>query len=325
MKVISAAQVRQLLPMKECVELMANAMKAASSGDVRVPPRMMMRSADGKNVFALMPGASADPCTFGAKILSIHASNPTRGLPAIQGFVVLFDHDSGAPIAIIEGAEVTGIRTAAASGMATKFLARADAKSHGIFGTGVQARTHIDAIAVARPVKKTVIWGRDPEKAAKVAAEESARTGMDIVATEDPKEAAACDIVSTVTASADPILFNNWVQPGCHVNLVGSHSPNMREADSDLVIRAAIYTDLLESLFNEGGDILIPIDEGRLEKGKVVGEIGNVVAGTLQGRRNDDEVTLYKSLGVTAQDLFAAYSVYEKALASGIGVDVDLA
>ena len=145
--------------MNECVNLMADAMRAASQGDVRVPPRMMMRSADGSGVFALMPGASADPRTYGAKILSIHETNPEKGLPTIQGFVTLFDHDSGTPLAIIEGAELTAIRTAAASGMATKYLARDNVSSHGIFGTGVQARTHIDAIAVARPISRVVIWG----------------------------------------------------------------------------------------------------------------------------------------------------------------------
>lgn len=324
LRVINAAQVRKLLPVDECVDAMGLAMQAASAGTVKVPPRLIVPLFDNSALFGLMPGSASEPRVYGAKVVSLHPANPGRGRPAIQGFVTLFDHDTGTPQAIIEGGEITGIRTAAASGLASRYLARSDARTHGIFGTGVQAVTHIDAIASVRSIEKVLIWGRDAGKADALAAEQAKRTGLEIRATQDPEEAAACDIVSTVTGASEPILHGRWLKAGSHVNLVGAHSPKAREADSDLIANASIYTDLLESLFNEAGDILLPIDEGRITRSHVKGEIGRVVSGELEGRTSNDEITVYKSLGVTAQDLFAAHLVYTKALASGAGTEVSL-
>ena len=324
LKVINAAEVRELLPMHECVDLMAAAMQAASAGDVRVPPRLFMSLFDESGSFGLMPGSAAKPKVYGAKIISLHENNPAAGRPMIQGFVTLFDHETGEPIAIIEGAEVTAIRTAAASGLATRLLARKDASTHGILGTGVQAITHIDAIAVARNVTETVIWGRDHAKATALADEQAKRTGLNIRASANAEDAAACDIVSTVSGAHAPILFGRWIKPGCHVNLVGAHSAATREADSDLIANASIYTDLLESLFNESGDVLIPINEERINRDHIKGEIGKVISGELAGRGDDEEVTAYVSLGVTAQDLFAAHAIYAKAVQRNKGTDVSL-
>ena len=323
LKIINAAEVRELLPMNECVDLMAGAMRAASAGEVHVPPRTFMPLVDGSGAFGLMPGSAADPKVYGAKIISLHEDNPAAGRPMIQGFVTLFDHNTGTPVAIIEGAEITAIRTAAASGLATRILAREDARTHGIFGTGVQAITHIEAIAVARPITETLVWGRDPKKAGALAAEQSQKTGMKIRATSDPTEAATCDVVSTVTGASEPVLLGSWIKPGTHINLVGAHTPDTRESDSDLIAAASIFTDFLESLFNESGDILTPLEEGRIDRESIRGEIGRIVSGQLDGRSSAEEITVYVSLGMTAQDLFAAHAVYEKALATGSGTDVE--
>lgn len=324
LKVISAAEVRNLLPMRECVDLMAVAMRAASAGEVHVPPRFFMSLFDDSATMGLMPGSVREPRIYGAKIASLHYENPKSGLPAIQGFVTLFDHDTGTPLAIIEGAEITAIRTAAASGMATRFLARDDARSHGVFGTGVQACSHVEAIAAVRDIDETIVWGRDYKKAESLAREQSGKTGLDIRATEDPTEAAACDIISTVTASSEPVVKSAWVSDGTHLNLVGSHTPTSRETDSDLIARASIYADLLESLMNEGGDILVPLEEGRIEAADIKGEIGNVVSGEIPGRQSETEVTVYKSCGNTAQDLYAAQAIYASAVAQNKGTDVAL-
>lgn len=324
LKVINAAEVRELLPMNECVDLMADAMRAASAGEVLVPPRIIMPLIDDSGAFGLMPGSASDPRVYGAKIISLHEDNPTAGRPMIQGFITLFDHVTGTPLAIVEGAEVTAIRTAAASGLATRLLARENARTHGIFGTGVQAVTHLDAIAIARPGVETIIWGRDSEKAGALAEEQGIRTGQNIRVADDPEEVAACDIISTVTGASEPILHGKWIKPGTHINLVGAHSPNTREADSDLIAKASIYTDLLESLFNESGDVLKPIEEGRIERSTVKGEIGQLLAGDIGGRASDDEITVFVSLGMTAQDLFAAHAVLQKASELGAGTNVEL-
>lgn len=320
--IINAAQVRELLPMDECIDVMVPAMIAASSGTVSIPPRMITPLIDNSGFFALMPGSSADLATYGAKVVSLHPQNPAKGLPAIQGFVTLFDHHSGAPVAIIEGAEVTGIRTAAASGLATRLLAREDATTCAIFGTGVQAVTHIDAMSAVRPLTEVLIWGRDLSKAEALASEQAERTGLNIRATDDPQAAAGCDIICTVTGSAEPILKGEWVQPGSHVNLVGAHSLDKREADTDLIAKSAVYTDLMESLRNEGGDVMIPVQEGLIKETHVVGELGQLANGDIAGRQDRQQITVYNSLGVTAQDLYAARYVYDRALSRNAGVSV---
>jgi alanine dehydrogenase len=321
--VINADLVRSLLPMTECIEVMSRAMIAASSGTIAVPPRMNCPLDDDSGHFLLMPGSSAQLGSYGAKLISLQPGNADRGLPVIQGFVALFEHHTGTPVAIIEGAELTAIRTAAASALATKLLARADAGSCGILGCGVQAVTHIDAMTAVRPLREVVVWGRDPERTRDFAASQAARTGLVVRATADPAEAGACDIVCTVTAATAPVLRGEWVQPGAHVNLVGAHSLSAREADSELVARAAVYVDLMESCRNEGGDIMIPVAEGLIDESHVCGEIGQLLQGDIAGREGPSQVTLYNSLGMTAQDLFAARYVYERAIATQAGVALD--
>ncbi len=325
MRIINRQEVERLLPMAECIDAMANAMRAASSAAVTMPLRLFSPLADGSGSLGVMPGSSLDPPFFGAKVISLRFDNPAKGLPAVQGYVSLFDHETGRPVALIEGASVTAIRTAAASGLATRELARQGARSHGIFGTGVQAVTHIDAIACVRDMQEVVVWGRDADKARRFAERQSERTKLDIRATGDPAEAAGCDVVSTVTAATEPVLEGEWLRPGAHVNLVGVHTPQARETDSRAILRSRVYVDLMESAMNEAGDLLIPIGEGSIDKAHILGEIGEVLAGGVPGRTDESDITLYKSLGIVAQDLFAAAHVYAKAVALGAGLEVDLA
>ena len=324
MRIINRQEVERLLPMAACIDVMADAMRAASSGAVSMPLRLFTPLADGSGTFGLMPGSTLDPPFFGAKVISLLPGNPSKGLPTVQGYVSLFDHETGRPVALIEGASVTAIRTAAASGLATRELARQDARTHGIFGTGVQAVTHIDAVACARGIEAILVWGRDPDKTRDFARRQSERMQVDVAATEDPAEAAGCDVVSTVTASSEPILRGDWLQPGCHLNLVGVHTPQAREADTRAIERSRVYVDLMESAMNEAGDILIPIGEGAIDRTHILGEIGQVLAGDVPGRTGDTEITLYKSLGIVAQDLFAAAHIYARALEDDAGVEVDL-
>ena len=317
MIVIDADEVRERLTMPRCIDAVDRAMRALSRGDIVAPLRTWMTVAGSEtDSFGLMPGSTQALDVYGAKIISLHPDNGRRDLPVIQGFVALFDRQTGTPVALVDGASVTAIRTAAASALATRELARPESMTHGIFGTGVQAVTHIDAIAAVRPIARHVIWGRDPAKASALAKELSARTGFDIVATQEPRDAADCDVVSTVTAAREPVLSGDWIRPGTHVNLVGAHEPDTREADSDLIGRARVYVDWLESALKESGDLLIPVREGRIGEDHVVGEIGAVLNGSLDGRRDDEEVTVYVSLGTVAQDLFAAALLLETSAAT---------
>lgn len=310
MDIIDATDVRTHLPMAECIDAMVRAMIAVSGTTAAMPPRTVMPLIDKSGYFAVMPGSLSEPLVYGAKILSLHPANPAAGRPTIQGFVALFDHETGQPLALVDGAEITALRTAAASGLATRLLSRADSSTLGLLGYGVQASAHLEAICTVRDIKEVRVWGRSSERARAFAERQSARLRPKIVAVAEPWAAAACDIVCAVTASAEPVIRGEWIRPGTHVNLVGAHSPKTRESDTALIKRGRVYVDALVSAFSEAGDILIPIEEGAIAPSHVVGEIGAVLLGRLVGRATAEQITVYKSLGVVAQDLVAAHAVY---------------
>ena len=322
-RIIRAGEVRQLLPMDQCIGVMDRAMRAFSADEVSVPPRIIAELEGGEDYFILMPGEMRKGGVYGAKVVGLQPGNPAMGRPAVQGFVTLFDRISGAPVALIDGAEITAVRTAAASALATRVLARESACSHGIFGAGAQAASHLDAVGRVRDISDVCIWARDHEKARAFARERAARTGAHVRAVQDPAEAGGCDIVSLVTNSPEPVLRGEWLQAGAHLNLVGAHEPHHREADSDAVARAAVYVDSLPAALKEAGDILIPITEGRIREEDIAGEIGSVLNGKIPGRTGNDQVTLYKSLGNVAQDLFAAEYLYRAAGKTGSGQQVE--
>lgn len=309
-KVINGELVHKLLPMATCIAAMQDAMCAVSSDRVSNPPRVFTSINQSGGKLGLMPGASEGIPVYGTKVLSLQPGNEQRGLPLIQGAILLFDQDSGRPVALLDGISITAIRTAAASGLATKLLARRNASSHGIIGTGVQARYHAEAILSARPsISRTFIWGRDKSKAEGLAAELSDRFAGQFLAAATLEDAVRCDVVSTVTASAMPLLEGRWLLAGAHVNLVGSHEPNKREADTQTVALSAVYVDHLQGAMTEAGDLLIPISQGQFSESDIVGEIGALALGQIAGRSTDDDITLYKSLGLFAQDLYAAWTV----------------
>jgi len=316
---LNAEETRRLLPMDECIDVMELAMIAASSGSMFIPPRTLFQLQDDSGFFALMPGASLELKSYGAKVVSYHPANAAKGMPAIQGFVVVFDHDSGQPQAIMDGGVITNIRTAAASGLATRLLARPESRTCGIFGAGALADVHLQAMCTVRPVEECVIWARRSEQAEALATKHSARSGVPARATHDPSEAGACDIVCTTTASPEPVLRGNWVQPGSHINLVGAHKLTSRESDTKLIIKSNVYVDLLESTMNEGGDVMIPIQKGAINKDHIIGEIGQLLMSEITGRTDDSQITVYNSLGITSQDLYAAQHVLQQALDQGAG------
>jgi ornithine cyclodeaminase/alanine dehydrogenase-like protein (mu-crystallin family) len=312
MDIIDAAGVRAHLSMAECIDAMTTAMMAISAATATMPPRTVMPLIDKSGYFAVMPGSLLEPLIYGAKVVSLHPANPGAGRPAIQGFVALFDHATGQPLALVDGAEITALRTAAVSGLATRLLARADSSTLGLLGYGVQASAHLEAICTVRDIREVRVWGRSWERARAFAERHSARLRPKIVPVAEPQAAAACNIVCAVTASAEPVIRGEWIRPGTHVNLVGAHSPKTRESDTALVKRGRVYVDALASAFSEAGDILIPIEEGAIASSHVVGEIGAVLLGRLAGRATPEQITVYKSLGVVAQDLVATHAVYLK-------------
>jgi ornithine cyclodeaminase len=324
MLILNREEVRRFLPMAECIDVMERAMCAASAGRLTIPPRTVIPLEDGSGHFFLMPGSMHEPAVYGAKIIGLHPGNAGHGRPAVQGFVTLFDRESGEPMVLMDGTEITAIRTAAASALAARVLARESAGSHGILGAGGLAATHLEAISCVREVSEVRVWGRDFGRAQAFAARHQERVNARVVAVRGADEAAVCDVISVVTNSPEPVLQGRWLRPGSHVTLVGAHEPQHREADTAAVSGAAVYVDSRPAALCEAGDLLIPIAEGAFGPDHIVGEIGEVLRGTARGRSNADQITLYKSLGVVAQDLFAAEHVYRAAVSAGAGTRVKL-
>jgi ornithine cyclodeaminase/alanine dehydrogenase-like protein (mu-crystallin family) len=312
LEIIDAATVRARLPMRDCIDAMATAMTGLTRGTIAVPSRIIMPLVDQSGYFAVMPGSASEPLVYGAKVAGLHPANLAAGRPVIQGVVILFDHRTGAPVALVDGAEITALRTAAASGLATRLLAREDARTLGLLGYSVQADAHLEAICAVRDIREVRVWGRSAERAQQFVSRHAGTTRAHLVVAAMAREVAACDIVCTVTGAREPVIRGEWVRPGAHVNLVGAHAPNAREADTALIAQARLYVDSSAGAFSEAGDILIPLAEGAIERSHLVGEIGALLLGQVAGRTRDEEITVYKSLGSVAQDLVAAHLVYTR-------------
>ncbi|HMG46587.1 MAG TPA: ornithine cyclodeaminase family protein [Allosphingosinicella sp.] len=296
MIIVSAEEVARLLPYEECIPLMREAMIALSQGRTRQMLRSILDLPEGR-AFGAMLGAMLEDGVFGAKLVSVYPDNFAKGGPSHQGVVALFDAATGAPSAMLDAGEITAIRTAAASAAATDALARQDARSLAILGYGEQARRHLEAIRHVRPIERVTIWGRDFARA----------QAFGGIACETVEEAVAgADIVCTVTAAAEPILRAEWVADGAHINAVGSSRAGPRELDDALVARARLFADHEAGVRAQGAEYLHALAAGAIQPEHLLGEIGDVMAGTLPGRTTDSDVTIYKSLGSIVQDLAAA-------------------
>jgi ornithine cyclodeaminase len=307
---IGREEIRSVLTFEACVPLMRDAMIAVSSGGINQPPRQILPLVSGKGVFGIMPGVIADD-RFGAKLISAFQHAPGSSLPAHQGVVVLFDPLTGSPVCVLDAGEITRIRTAAASALATDVLARADARSLLVLGTGEQAEAHVRAISTVRPLSRIVLWGRNPERARHLADELARQDAISVEVADDlPSAAAEADIICTTTASAEPILAGAWLSDGAHVNIVGSSRLGPTEVDDDLVVRARYFADGRVNVLAQGTEFRRAVESGRIDDSHIAGEIGEVLAGKVEGRRSASEITAYKSLGSVAQDLWSGWHVY---------------
>lgn len=303
MRIIDQDEVRQRLTYEVAIPIVRAAMIALSAGETRQHLRSIIPLAEGR-LFGIMPGALGDRAAFGAKLISIFPENFAKGAPSHQGVVVLFDPDTGEPICVAHAGEVTAIRTAAASAVATDALARPEATRLAILGYGEQAETHLRALRHVRPIDRVTVWGRSPERAAAFAARMAAETGLPVAACAEVERAVAdADIICTVSGSEEPILKGAWVRPGTHLNLVGSSRPGPVEVDEDLVAACRFIADSREGVLAQGAEFLKARASGRIDDDHVVGEIGQVLSGAIPGRQFPEQITAYKSLGHIVQDL----------------------
>jgi ornithine cyclodeaminase/alanine dehydrogenase-like protein (mu-crystallin family) len=320
--VLSHAEVKELLPVDECIELMARALIDLENGDIWHPLRTVMRPPEEASLMGMMAAHRSAPAPgYAIKVICIFPGNRARGLDSHFGTVTLFDGETGAPLAIADAAAITAIRTAAVSAVATRELARADATELALLGAGIQARAHLEALAKVRPFTVARIWGRTEALARSLAEETDLPFPVEVVAS--PQEAVAgADVVTTTTASPEPILAHEWLAPGAHVNAVGSSIPTAREIDAQTMAAAALFADRRESFFAEAGDYLLAMNE--ISPQEVRAELGEVLTGAGEGRRTDEEVTLFKSLGLAAEDLAAIEHLYRRASESGAGQRIEL-
>lgn len=323
-RILTQQDVRALLPMDVCIDLMASALQVLSRGDAVNPLRRGLLLPDKRGLLGTMPGWMESPEALGLKVVTVFPGNHGTEYDSHQGVVMLFETEHGAPIAIMDASEVTAIRTAAATGAATRALARADAAALAILGTGVQARTHLDAMLLVRPISQVAVYSPDPRHREAFAEAGTRRHGVPVRAAATAREAVeGADIVCTTTSSRDPVLLGEWIAEGTHVNAVGSSIAAARELDSAAVAKARLFVDRRESTVNEAGDYLFALREGAISESHIVAEVGEVLLGTDPGRRGPGEITLFKSLGVAVEDLAAARHVYDRAVETGAGITVD--
>lgn len=314
MIIIDRDEVRERLTYEVCIPIVRDAMIALSAGETRQLLRSIIPLAEGR-MFGVMPGALGERAPFGAKLISVFPENFAKGIQSHQGLVLLFDPESGAPVCVAHAGEVTAIRTAAASAVATDALARPDARRLAILGYGEQGETHLRAMRHVRPIESVTVWGRSPERAQAFAEHMSKDTGLPVIAAASAREAVAeADIVCTVSGAAEPILEGAWVRPGTHLNLVGSSRAGPTEVDHAVVTMSRFIADYREGVLAQGAEFLKAKEAGLVDDSHIVGEIGQVLSGALEGRQSADQVTAYKSLGHIVQDLAAVQALYAQRL-----------
>jgi ornithine cyclodeaminase len=323
--VLNTQQIRELLPISECVELMADALSALARDEVFQPLRTIIRPPGARGLLGLMPAyRSGERGAFGLKAICVFPENPSQGKDAHQGAVTLFNRETGELLALMNASEITAIRTAAVSAVATRLLAREDASELGIIGAGVQARTHLEALACVREIKRARLAARTLSHSQKLAEEMQPRFTFPIEPVETNEAAVrGADLIVTATSSLEPVIQREWISSGAHINAIGTHSPKSREVDSATMAAARIFVDRRESALNESGDYLLAAAEGVVSPESIVGEIGELLLGTKSGRTSRDQITLFKSLGLAIEDVACADFLYRKALNQSVGSWVD--
>jgi ornithine cyclodeaminase len=321
---LNEAGVHKLLAMEACVPLMRETLSTLARGDAVLPLRNMVKLPDGSGILGLMPGYLGSPQSFGLKVVSVMPGNHGTGYDSHQGVVMLFGVKHGEPLAILDATAITAIRTAAVSGAATEALARADAGDLALIGSGAQARTHLRAMAAVRKLRRVRVWSRTAANVRKFAESESARLaangGPRVEAAASAEEAVrGADLICTTTAAKLPVLEGRWLSAGAHINAVGACFAGSRELDTEAVRRARFFTDRRESCVNEAGDFMIARNEGAIGDDHLLGELGDVFLGRLEGRRSPDDVTVFESLGIAVEDLASAHFLLEEAKRTGAG------
>jgi ornithine cyclodeaminase/alanine dehydrogenase-like protein (mu-crystallin family) len=320
--ILSHSDVRSLLSMQECIGVMEDALRALARGDAMLPLRTVVRLPGGNSAFATMPALLEK--AIGAKVITVFPENDSTPYDSHIGVVLYFDDVNGRLLSILDASSITAIRTAAVSGLATRLLANTDAGDLAILGTGVQARTHLEAMRSVRPIRRVRVWSRSSENRERFVASVSA-PGLEVVACESAHEAVTgAEIICTTTSARIPVLLGEWIAPGTHVNAVGASVATARELDTAAVTKSKLYVDREESIMKEGGLFLLAREEGAIDNSHIVGELGELLIGEIPGRGDHGEITLFQSVGLAVEDVACARFLFEKAGRLGGGTRVDI-
>ncbi|HKA19540.1 MAG TPA: ornithine cyclodeaminase family protein [Blastocatellia bacterium] len=323
--ILTHQEVEELLPVDECIPVMSEALSDLARGRTFLPLRMVITPPGAAGDMAVMPAyRSGDQAAYGVKVVCFFPGNPSKGLDSHQGSVMLFSGETGELLALMNASAITAIRTAAVSGAATKLLARENANELAIIGSGVQARAHLAAMACVRKIKRARVASLRFDNAKRFAAEFASRYSFPIEPVESVEQAiSGADLIVTATTAETPILKLDWISAGAHLNVVGSSIPRTREIDSATIAAASLFVDRRESTMNEGGDYLFALREGAIGPDHIKAEIGELLIGSKTGRTSDNEITIFKSLGLAVEDLASAGYLYQKAQKSNKGAWVE--
>jgi ornithine cyclodeaminase len=317
---LSEQDVRIVLSMRDVIDAMETALSRFSSGAVTQPLRSVIEVGLQKAFVGMMPALITDPATLGTKVVSVFGSNTAVGLPTHLATIVLLDPMTGELLALMDGRFITEARTAAVSAVSVKHLARPEGVRLAIIGTGVQARSHLEAIAIVHPLEEVRVWSPRAEHRAAFVGDMRARTNAGITAAGSARDAVdGADVIVLATAAHEPVVQSEWIADGAHICAVGACRPDQREMDTALVRRGRVFVDSRTGALAESGDILIPIKEGAFDERHLAGELGEVVLGQIAGRQSPSDVTIFKSLGMAVEDVAAAHLAYIKAAERGLG------
>ena len=327
-KLLSRNDVEQVLNISDTIEILKSAFADLANNNANMPQRTPIVTPDHDGLALFMPAYLKGMGALGAKVVTVYKNNPEKyNLSTVLGTIILLDEKTGATIAIMDGSYLTAMRTGGVAGLATKSLSRKDSKTHALFGTGAMAGAHALAVDTVRKIEKLFLYSIDPDdKKIKFRDELMNRLNpnCEVILSDDPEAAVkAADIVTLITSAKDPIIRGEWIKPGTHINGVGSHAPTMREVDTKTIQISKVVCDLVEACASEAGDFIIPVEAGEYEWSAIHGSLGDVLTHRIEGRVNDHEITLFKSVGLAIQDISVAFHVYQMALKRDVGIDFD--
>jgi ornithine cyclodeaminase/alanine dehydrogenase-like protein (mu-crystallin family) len=324
-RLLTEHHVHSLLPITDLIAAMESALAKFSAGDVLQPVRSVLMVGPTKAYFGLMPAYVPAPASLGAKLVTVFGENHAKGLPSHLATILLLDPDTGSLIALMDGRYITEARTAAVSAVSARFLARPNASTVAIIGSGVQARSHLEALQHVRQLEQVRIWSPRQHSRQQFVDDMSPRVPVPITACGSAEEAVrGADLIVLVTSSKTPVIMDGWVSPGAHVMCIGACRPDQREMDPDLVKRGRLFVDSRAAALVESGDVVMNIAAGLFDPSHIRGEVGELVLGRVNGRASDSDVTIFKSLGMAVEDVVAADLVFRRASESGAGTELTL-